>query len=396
MAFEGEDEWRVTVFQIDERDAEGRWIGPEGNDPSALSGGGVLSSGDQIVFRADELGVRVSRTAWPEGATEGAEIEVRDPIDGGRGWAYLFLFDEPPEIPATDHIHYEALPSNLGETLFTPYYRVIYAQYGRSAGPHIMTGFGMDGRGRGRRGPDFLDRMKVRYEGRLHFLPGLGYKRDESDFPTQSLLNIHGPLRVVRDIERRMRLPLAWDVNLWRTTLFRQDRIIINAPDQVPPRARFVVGNLEVRWSWDFIAPANSRIYAAPIPEGAAIDGRLEQIESSLDGSASPWWALVTPRTGTILALLEFPRGGSKNRDGSPHPVLFYRDEQLPDKPESTSGSLPGVGWRMRVIDEGKPNHPPTRIHLLLLDSFQPGDEKQWLDWIDTPLRITVGPGLPS
>ncbi len=55
MSFHLEDDWQVIPFQIDERDAEGRWIAPGASEPGR--GAGVLSAHDQIVFRARDLGV---------------------------------------------------------------------------------------------------------------------------------------------------------------------------------------------------------------------------------------------------------------------------------------------------------------------------------------------------
>ena len=87
---------------------------------------GVLSTKDELVFQSRDLGVRAARTAWPQGATGGVEIEVQDPLDRGRGWAYLFLFDVPPPLRSGDRVRAHVTSAALGDSVLTPSYRVFY------------------------------------------------------------------------------------------------------------------------------------------------------------------------------------------------------------------------------------------------------------------------------
>jgi hypothetical protein len=394
MAFFPEHGWRVISFQIDERDRTGRWIFKEAGEEAFDAG--VLSPRDEIVFRARDLGVRAAQSAWPEEAKAGAEITVRDPRDGGRGWAYLFRFEKPPAALKIDSVAASGAAAGTGETVITPFYRVYFPRLGwRSYVPGVMTELAIDGCGEGRHGANLLDRQKTRYRGRYHFPPGFPFRRHESDVSAEPIGRIEGPLRMIRRVRHRMHFPAWPDPETESTMTFLRDRIILETPDPIPSSVWRMIRGLDVRISWDFTAPAGSVVHVAPVPKGVPVDRRLEGIEAAIDGIASPWWALGTPRDGTLLAVFE--RGeAARGVPARPHlPVLFYRDDAAPDRPEALRGSSPGIGWRLSGAGARSPRHGPARVHLFVLERFVPGDEDAALEAVNHPLFVRGGPGIP-
>jgi hypothetical protein len=72
-------------FQVDARDAQGRYVFDE------TPGGGVgtpFDDDDELVFMAKDTGARIAPECLPGGSPP-SEIEVRDPVTGARGYAYL-------------------------------------------------------------------------------------------------------------------------------------------------------------------------------------------------------------------------------------------------------------------------------------------------------------------
>ncbi len=394
VVYRPDEEWIVIPFQIDERDAGGRWIWPAAAgspDSHAAEGEGMFTPEDELVFRPRDLGIRVARTAWPKGTIAGVELEVQDPVTGHRGWAYLFQFDEPvPPLPAVDDVRAYAASAALGDSFVTPYYRIFYPRRGGHFVPSVMTELAIDGKGRERHGPNLLDREKLRYEGRLRFLPGADFRRNEDRNDARPLGVIDGPLRAIRKIERRVRLRPWLDARMESTTIHLPDRVILEEPDGVPGAMSNLVRDVTARLYWDFQPPDGSTVFAAPIPKGVPADGKETPVEEALDGLPSAWWALRTPQHGALLAVFQ---KGAKGGTRSPAPTLLFSDDATPDPPERAPGRRPAIGWQLTNAGR-RAGDGPDQVHLYVLEDFGPGTEKIVLARLGAPLRVKAGPGL--
>ena len=125
----------VIPFQIDERDSAGNWVwdrvigrpdstfadDPGQTSPSMLvqqhvhrrddedpAGSELFDANDMIVFLARDMG---DRNAGPLDDLHGdtvLEIEVTDPVDGAKGWAYLVAFaGEPPPLSTVRYMRHD-------------------------------------------------------------------------------------------------------------------------------------------------------------------------------------------------------------------------------------------------------------------------------------------------
>lgn len=392
MAFRPGEDWVVIPFQIDERDAEGAWIWPDrsGGKGAPAEGEGVLTPEDELVFRPRDLGPRAARTAWPEGVHGGVEIEVHDPLTGGRGWAYLFRFDAPPPLAVIDQVRAYAGSGGPGDSIVTPYYRVFYPRRRGRFVPGVMTELAIDGSGRERYGPNLLDREKLRYTGRDRFFPGVGFRRNEDGIEARRLAVIDGPLRAIRKVERRVRLRGWFDGKVRSTAVFLPDRIILDEPDGAPGAMRFLVRDIRARFYWDFQPLPGSRIFAAPVPGGAPPEILERPAGRRLDGAPSAWWALATRDHGALLAVYR-PPGRAAAR---PAPALVFRSTSAPDPPETAPGGHPAVGWRVAPAEEARAGGATAQVHLFVLESFTHGTQRAVLDRLRAPLRVKAGPGL--
>jgi len=123
-------------YQIDQRDATGCWVwsvayrqsyqidydlggapfirkpentGPGTFDDQDPKGRALLDANDELVFMADDLGDRGGRVQEVLHADMVEEIEVTDPVDGARAWAYVAYYrDSPPARSPTHYMQYSA------------------------------------------------------------------------------------------------------------------------------------------------------------------------------------------------------------------------------------------------------------------------------------------------
>ena len=81
--------------QFDARDANGDVVVP---GPAEFE----FDRNDELVFMAADAGDRADPTAWPATWDHAVEIEISDPRpgNGGRAWAYLAWFQQPPPSPS--------------------------------------------------------------------------------------------------------------------------------------------------------------------------------------------------------------------------------------------------------------------------------------------------------
>ncbi len=99
--------FRQIAVQVDERTENLNWVlsdGPKGNPED---GNGVLDKQDMLSFYIADAGDRTSPELWPPGQTMDMELEIIDPIDQGRGWVYLFSFNNAPPPFTHPHLRHE-------------------------------------------------------------------------------------------------------------------------------------------------------------------------------------------------------------------------------------------------------------------------------------------------
>ena len=79
-------------YQFDEWTSDGYLIVDIGPEANAELGNGILDPQDMLAFMARDAGDRVPRSYWPDGVEKGVEIEIIDPVSGGKGWFYLLQY----------------------------------------------------------------------------------------------------------------------------------------------------------------------------------------------------------------------------------------------------------------------------------------------------------------
>jgi hypothetical protein len=176
-------------LQVDKIDISGRYVFPQDTDAGRDST--KLDDNDELCFMASDAGDGTLGGWRPEAAARGVEIELRDPLDGGRGWVYLF--DEPgsaaPVLP--DYVSYkiEGDHTIIESEQFALGYRTggVSYDYMRMFTP----GGGL--------GADVLDRQRMGIEAVLASDLNMPFAIPENIVSTVDIGVIDGPVRVVVD-----------------------------------------------------------------------------------------------------------------------------------------------------------------------------------------------------
>jgi hypothetical protein len=91
---------RPIPSQVDERTPQGRYCFDRGPRRVTDVDDGELDDNDELCFAAGDAGAHAPREATVPGAVAKHEVELVDPVDGGKAWVYVFLLGrEAPPAP---------------------------------------------------------------------------------------------------------------------------------------------------------------------------------------------------------------------------------------------------------------------------------------------------------
>ncbi len=106
-------------FQVDERTPELEYCWTSGPDPVKDVDDGRVDEDDEVAFRAADAGDRTTEGSIA-GSTARMEIELEDPLDGGKGWVYVFAYEDKGHAPParSERRLVEVLPDPAGGAVF--------------------------------------------------------------------------------------------------------------------------------------------------------------------------------------------------------------------------------------------------------------------------------------
>ncbi|MFC1889541.1 hypothetical protein ACFL4G_07270 [Thermodesulfobacteriota bacterium] len=380
-------------FQVDEIDLRGLYVLPEGKRPNRDAGDkqfaeltdGLVDANDELVFMAGDLGGRVGSPEAPTGCGRALEVEVVDPIDGGRGWAYLFECHDPPPRSERDYVDFDPARDLIdaeGYVLgYSPDQDLVYTEH-----IAIKEEGGGDG-------SNLIDRMNIRFHASI-LIKSITFSRNEDDFVSEVISYKDGPVRVMRRVGNRMRLVLglrspeiiAYSVYYGRS---------IESPNtfNMPVSMKAVVKDVDFVGSTDYSSSAIGMLfYSSGNRAGSIVDGISSPQEDSIDREDNEWTVLTGPQ-GTILTRLVL---GPKFRSQIGNRLHYVDDKATPNRPENEHGQYPTIGFIPTNLMELAPGLYHYNVHIYVLPGYRPGDEKTRLDILDTPLQTRINPLGPT
>lgn len=362
-------------FQIDEVDAEGRWVLDQGPQPNADDSPGVLDANDRLLFMAADAGERVRRAdIVSEGAA--AEIAILDPIAATTRWAYVVAYRGTAPRAAQSYVAYEAATDHVRGQRITLGFSHGVPGYLALEGTDAMVG--------GTPATSLLDRFKVRAT--ATFLWGLvHFTRTEDDITTEFVAWRQGPIRVIR--RQRQWVRIGWGIHsptFGSYTYFYRDfaELPVGLYLNFPPTYFF--GDITIRAFLDF---RDLRGWSVLLPDVAGpvpVDGVMTARKEGLNQLHGSWFALRGPQV-TLVEVLDIGPSLASVRCR-----LLYDEATGSDPTDEVPGEEPAIGYQLDHWERvGAGAHQLASTSFALPPDI---DVYQFMAARGAPMQVTVQP----
>ena len=380
--------WTRVPCQIDERRRVRKesgevvldYVFPQGTLPKA-DDDPVFDRDDLLVLLARDLGDRAGSGATVESGRPVYEIEVVDPRDGSRGWAYVSVDSDHLTAPMEDYVSYRPDESILEGNRYRIHLSkdspLLYEQLVLKGGTPET----------GARGRNIVDRFKMRAKASL-FLPFIRFRRNEADLHSRTVAWIDGPVRVIRRTE-------TWVDLLWgfstqaqvQDTLFYPDHFYFCVDLSSPIALDRLIAHAEVRLTADLNEQAVGMLFVSRgNTPGLVVDGIMSEQERHLQTEGQDWYA-VGDADGTLYSRLIIPQ------DAPVQASLAYMDDRdEADPPETHSGRWGDAGYRLSGLESVGKGRYQLLLHSMVGEGYRAGGERAFLDMTDQPLSWRCRP----
>jgi hypothetical protein len=376
-------------YQIDEMTGkDGDWVLTTGKITNTDMGNGKLDTWDTVSIYVSDLGDRVAKGTWVDGYTKGTEIEVIDPLTGEKGWCYLLYFaSNPPArstLPDYQNYHHQigVVEGDTTEYWFidciitpdkraTTYYKTL--KISEKAGGNNAS---------------WPDRLKIRTEARL-FFGTVPIRFTEELLKSDTIGAQSGPVRLIRRVEQYIEIKGIKVFRFVSDIMAYRNMVIAPCVLQVPIKPNTVVSSIVMRFANDY-SPAvlESKTCLASDPNHwYQINGKMDPDEINFSPKTYDQWRLTTGEFGTVMFNNIFPE------EIMPYIKItrgIIDDVTHKDPPETYPGCI-GMAyqnWDLTNVPRGR--------FLFFLNfyfpvKYKPGDEVQYVNLTDNPVKIKVG-----
>ncbi len=366
-------------FQIDEKDAQNNYVLEQGSDKGKDDAPGVLDANDELVFMAWDAGDQISLKEFPQGVLEHSEIEVRDPETKEEAYVYLLLFDAPPSLSDADYVKYKTETEEVDAF----YYGVKFSEDAPLVfdSMYLKKQIGGDEK-------NTIDRLKIRFTGKL--ILGLRVSKNEEDFKTELLAYKDGPVRVIRRTKSEVvfygifKSPSAVGNELFYGNYFYFPFVV-----DFPFDVKDVFAEAKMRLTTE-MSPGTTMVYFnSNISKGLTVDGVMSDEEKNVNRAPFTWAVVQSSAQGNTTAFLNMP---VISASVPIQPNLFYMDDEaLEDAPENFPGQRGNLGYELDNFQWLKKGAHSIGSVLFALPDFKAGDEAQFFNLINKPLKIWIG-----
>lgn len=357
-------------FQFDERDGED-FVFRDGTGEPAFA----LDADDELVFMARDAGEQATPDELPADHDEAREIEVHDPVTGGRAWVYLLHFSGTPPPPSTSRYAAFDAASNRARALS---YEITYAP---------ERSYFTDVRVRGAQGvreQALLARTRLLVNPTFSLLlTSWSPVFDEESFSSSIDGIRNGPVRAIRRVRQSLDLGAALPAAPGGTvyTYFYASSYWTPTVFSIPAVALGALETFRFRELEDFGADASGIEYwDGANPRGVRFTGqsRPDHVDSDHE-----WWAISGPG-GACLHAFFIP---DRWREWG-----IVRGTAFVDGGDAEPGVEHAAGFELlnmqRLQEAG--DHRLLMVSLILSEPFAPGAEAALLQMVKQPLEVIV------
>jgi len=364
-------------FQFDERDQSGEIVFP-GPDASREF---TFDENDELVFMAKDTGDRILPDDLPSENNGIVEIEVTDPVNSGKGWAYLLHFPEPfPPLSPVTYATFDA-KANQARTLF--YTMDYYPKRNFFTAMRIHAAAGGTGE-------NILDRMKFRIHPTFSLLVTTWSPLiTEQDITTTIDGVKNGPVRAIRRVRQAIDLSQYFPSipNGTTYTYFYFSSLITPSTFRVPWLVLKLLRDLHFVGASDFRKNALGMEYWDEAnSKGLYFTGTGDaHVMTTKDHD----WYVVSGQAGTHLQAFMIP--DQWRQWGIVRGTVFQDHNQAADQdgPEDELGSHAAGYSLLNMNNLRKSGAYAMNLAIIFLPRrYQPGDEVQPLAMLKQPLVI--------
>lgn len=359
-------------FQIDERKPDGSfaYLSGRGASPDPESG---LDANDELAFMVGDGGDRAG--GLPLNARQVLELEIVE-TNGGRAWVYLCRYDGAAPRAEGDYVSYREAPESNrkvfdGQTVTLGYPRDAF--FGDEL--HMKTGHGA--------GPDLLDvwTFRGKVDPSIWFPVKLEMDTMLKDDPVAWT---DGAVRVLYEGEGYVKLSfLKIKANNINRLEFCRSALHMHQEFSTPTNYDKLIDSSDVQVYMAFNENmTGNRVYDANTPETLVFDGVCSAPERSRDAKRISEWFVSYGPAGNIVYRPVFTLPSWK-------PVntrLFYKEDR-PGQPECEVGTY-NAGFHLDGLENVADNKGIFDVYCYFPATFQPGDERRFLNILDKPLQV--------
>ncbi len=381
MAFQ-DDQWIPVPFQIDQKQPDGSYaftMGPSASqDPDPN-----IDADDELIFMVRDSGNQVTEDMLPDGSRAVIELALTDPKNGNKSWLYLISFAAEAPRSEKDYIRLEADEEKHTRYVDTDEYR-----FGGSTDRIFPDYMACKEVAEGVKGPDVLDRIKIRGKVRLP----LGLKvplKFEEILRCRDIGYIDGPVRVLVNIQGHMELMGgAFKIEMKEKSIIYWYPNYTAAPIrlEVPQGIGMMVEFVEMRGYMDF----NPEVYGCSfftkihsVDDRIILDGKMNAFEKQLDTKTNINWVMGYGPKGNVTARMmwhpEPPNFGQR---------LYFKDDGIAKEPPEETPGASSVGFWLDNMDVGKGEPSTVYLYLYTKRFLTPEDAPAILDILDYPLEV--------
>ncbi len=322
------ENWQPIIFQIDQKDKQGRFIIQTDNKLPAR-----LSAQDELVIRKKDLGIQLDPDAEIFSQFKLIEVKVLNETLDIMGWFYIntspgqsLIFNQKKRELSYDE-KLDTITTRAFKTGFShskPF--LINSFYWRLAGNKWSD--------------DLSDMMKIRHSGRFFGLP---FHRSQDDYDSVLAAVKKGPLRIIRRTENRIKV--FWKLKtpaLYIDYIMMPDGFIMDTMIDIPFKISFFFSELETftTMDWNPVQPEPLLIFNNRVGETIPVDGIDSAAKRAFNTIEDSKFSVQT-FDGTFDVSLDIP-------ENFPVRAMLYLNDHHNeiDPPENFPGQYGNVGFR--------------------------------------------------
>ena len=366
-------------FQVDERNPAGDFCLDQGPKANARECNGQLDGKDELSFMAADAGARAPEgAARPAGAGKSAELELSDPVAGGKAWVYLMVFAANPPRATADYVKHETTGGR--NWVISDRY-----QFAELVGEAYFDRFLMK-EANGSWSPNLADQIKGRSN--MKAAGGmLAMKIQDRDTKSDCTAWRDGPVRVIHHMEGYLKEgPLKIKAAGGADNVFYRNYFYTPIYFGLPFKPSALLSSFNMYYVIDWNPSTEGMRYFDPVNRaGVRLDGKTDADEKKLDyETPHPYWAL-TGAQGNILVRMLAPEQWAKVVKLK----LYYVDDDTKrDDPDNFPGQretgfmLDGI----HDVDKGKVRY--SLHYFVPAGPLSPDNVQPVLDILDHPLQV--------